>query len=873
MPDKDGSEQTTSPVDFFLHALGRCLRWTDHNIFFFVTLFFVLGIISAHARPLLFSAPLVLSAALLLALSSFLVYLRANTSSSFSLLLILPLFFLLGYLALQQQSKRPQVHGHIASLIKERQPVTLVGTLITMVEKHRYQQDGKEVIISRFEIAVKELLFHRNGADWQPVHGRVLLSMQGRNDTLQAGMSLIIQAKVGPVTSFQTAGVFDYREYLAAKNIFLSGRVIGDKITVLKEPAQKAFPAMIRSLCFLPEQVRQRISYFLADNLPASIAGTYQALLIGSRAGLSEEIQEQFKATGTMHLLAISGLHIGLLALMVGTIIGWLLKRSEQLLLHTHVPTLTLFATLPILFGYSFIAGMNTPVLRALIMTIILFSAFILRRQHSLPHLLAAAALLILVRNPSTLFTASFQLSFSAVTSIILFLPKILPSFTTDRAEKKARAKEQNWLIRLWQGFLIPALLLSLAATAGTLPFMLVHFHRFSLIGPIMNLLVEPFLCFWALPWGLAALPCLVLAPDLAVILLKIGGLGIQAGQWCTVIGAALPWASVWTITPTIFETIFYGLLMLLWVLSANMERFRKITRSGIIIGGLLLGLHFTWGLFFTKTSALSRVSYLDVGQGTSSLLEPADGHRILIDGGGNKNSRVNIGERIIAPYLWRQRIWRLDQAVITHPHRDHFNGMDFILARFRPKQLFINGDSRIEGNYQEIIDLARDLGTAIILPEDGEKIVQQGDTDLTVVSGAVQATQKGHGSVNDASLVLRYRHGNSSFFFPGDIEKKKEAVLLAQAYDLTADVLLAPHHGSSTSSSPAFLDAVAPSLIIVSAGKSGKKYFPASKNLAAWKKRDTPVVVTRNQGTIRCDTDGEQLRCLDFAGRPVYAR
>ncbi|MCI5218189.1 MAG: MBL fold metallo-hydrolase [Candidatus Electrothrix sp. LOE2] len=398
--------------------------------------------------------------------------------------------------------------------------------------------------------------------------------------------------------------------------------------------------------------------------------------------------------------------------------------------------------------------------------------------------------------------------------------------------------------------------------------------------APVVNLLVEPCLCLWALPWGLAAIPCMFVAPQAAVVLLKIGALGIRAGHYCTAIGAALPWASIWTVTPTRVEIFFYGLLLLLWFLSSKMKRFRRTARSSVIVGALLLALHFTWGLFFPEQSGVSTVSYLDVGQGSSGFLRSADGSCILIDGGGNKNSRINVGEQVIAPYLWRQRVWRLEQAVITHPHSDHFNGMDFILARFRPKKLFVNGDPRIEGNYQEIIDQAVRQGTAVILPASGdtiEKIEEYGDAvlmELIILSGAVQtvrATQQGRGSVNDASLVLRYRHGKRSFLFPGDIGKEKEAALLEKQVDITADVLLAPHHGSSTSSSPVFIKAVAPALIIVSAGKD-RKYFPAPINLAAWEEQGIPVAVTGDQGTISCTTDGDELRCLDFAGKVVSA-
>ena len=881
MQGNDGSTRSVHLSAHLVAPFRQCLRWCDRNIFLLVSLSFLLGIVFAHSPPFVFAdfltEPLLIGAVLLLASSAVFLYLKSTAISLLSLLLILPLFFLLGNLALLYQAKQSQTAGHVATLLRERRQVTLVGVLDTMVEERVFHRDGKEVIVSRFEIKAEDVLLHGSAISWHPVHGRVRLSMQGRADALQPGMTLMIPAKVGPIANFKTPGVFDYQGYLAAKDIFISGWVIGERVTVLKDQEKAGIRKITRSLYFLPEQVRQRVNRFLRDNLPDPIAGTYQALLVGSRAGVPEEIQENFKATGTMHLLAISGLHMGLLALMVGAIIRRLLKRSEQLLLRTHVPTLTLVATLPILFGYSFIAGMNTPVLRALIMTLILFTALILRRQHSLFHLLAAAALFVLTCNPLALFTASFQLSFSAVAALILFLPAILNRLPSSPAsEQKERRVGPARLFCLWQGFILPAFLVSLTATLGTLPFMLVHFHRFSLVGPVMNLLVEPFLCFWALPWGLAAIPCIFVAPQAALVLLEIGGLGIRAGHYCTALGAALPWASLWTITPSTTEILFYGLLILLWFLSLKMEKMRKITRSIIIVGALLLSLHFTWGFFFSERSKTSKVSYLDVGQGTSSFLRLANGTRVLIDGGGNRESRRNVGEQVIAPYLWQQRVWRLDQAVITHPHSDHFNGMDFILARFRPKKLFINGDARVEGKYQEIIEQAVRQGAEVVLPDAGYKMVGLRDmkrgVNLEISGGAVQTGEQGRLSVNDASLVIRYRHGRRSFLFPADIGKKKERMLIKQQIDLTADVLLAPHHGSSTSSSAAFLEAVDPALIIVSAGKNGKKYYPAPANLAAWTERGIPVAVTRELGTVSCVTDGEALGCLDFAGKVVYA-
>ena len=170
---------------------------------------------------------------------------------------------------------------------------------------------------------------------------------------------------------------------------------------------------------------------------------------------------------------------------------------------------------------------------------------------------------------------------------------------------------------------------------------MLLYFNRFSTIGPVMNLVVEPFLCFWALPWGLAAIPLIFIAPQAANVFLKIGSLGIVAGQQCTALGASIPFASLWTITPTTMEIFLYGLLLLVWRLSPQPARIGKIAA----LGGLLLVLHFTWGLWFPEKPGNSRITYLDVGQGSTSFLHLTDSSRILIDGGGSRNSSFDVGE------------------------------------------------------------------------------------------------------------------------------------------------------------------------------------------------------------------------------------
>ncbi|MCI5224176.1 MAG: ComEC family competence protein, partial [Candidatus Electrothrix sp. AR4] len=494
-------------------GIRLCIQWCDRNILLPITLCFIFGTATAYFKSSFFSEPGILIAVFLLAALAFVFYRyrkhqQYNPTALFNILplfLTLPLFFLIGHLNTLYHLKIPHTTGHIFTLLRQQSQVTLTGTLATMVEEsgsmdnelyNQYdtKQTEQQRITSKFEIDVQEILLHDGGKTWRPTHGRIQLSMQGKVDDLRPGMQLMILARAGPITHFKTPGVFDYKGYLAAKNIYVGGWIQSRRhITIVREQITSGIQANLHklrySLRYLPEQMRQRVSLFLRRHLKRSISGTYQALLVGSRLGISRTIQEQFKASGTMHLLAVSGLHMGLLGLMAGMIINFMLKRSEYLLLRTHVPSITLLLTLPILLSYSFIAGMNTPVLRALIMAVVLLTAVILRRQHAMPHLVATAALLVLIINPLTLFTASFQLSFSAVTALALFLPKImLPSSGEESLQN--RHKKSAIPIRLFQRYILPSVLISITATMGTLPFMLFHFHRFSTIGPIMNLLV-----------------------------------------------------------------------------------------------------------------------------------------------------------------------------------------------------------------------------------------------------------------------------------------------------------------------------------------------------------------------------------------------
>jgi competence protein ComEC len=822
----------------------RC--WSD-NLLICVTLCFIAGASAAFAWaggvP---QQPIILGILLLLAVLAVIAWRLPRHHAP---LTALPFFFLVGLLHTTLALQASNDPHHVSRMITARTTVTLTGRILTMPEF-----DGEK---TRFEVATQSLLIHdqKQPSPFQPVRGTVQLTVAERlAPQLGPGTDIMALATVDRIRTYQTPGAFDYRLQMAAKSIHCSGW-IPSAAAIL--PVHDSAPAWWSNLRLFPERIRQRIAQTLEHRFEGDLAGLYQALLVGSLVNVSPQTLEIFKENGTFHILSISGLHFSLLGLFAAALFTWLLKRSQWLLLHTHVPTVALALTAPLLLFYTFIAGMNVPAIRAMVTALLVLFAVVLRRQRSLLPLIAAAALLILALSPLSLFTASFQLSFAAVLAINLIYPR-LPILAVPPESPDAWRRYLSMGIRTVQSLLY----VSLAATAGTLPILLYHFNRFSLIGPVMNLLIEPLLCLWALPFGLLAIPLIWIVPDLAHLLLDIGSLGIRLTLWLADLMRGFPYASIWTITPSWLEIGLY--LLVLWLLLH-----RRLTVARTILAGslatLLLG-SFTRSLWYPSATGELAVHFLDVGQGSSVLVQLPHGKNMLIDGGGYQTERFDAGQSLIAPFLWRQRIWRLDDLLISHPHSDHYNGLPFVIDRFRPQRLIVNGAPGEEPAYSHLLNRAR--RTPIPIQEASADDLLRKEDDLTLLCLGMPGLPEDTGTINDRSLVLHLQYGRRSFLLPADIGLASEQRLLQSGADLRADVLLAPHHGSQTSAGEEFLAAVHPSLIVVSAGQQRHDSRSLTSRLNGWQQKNILPLITARDGTISCRSDGNTLSVKTFTGK-----
>ena len=819
-----------------LDRQNRFATWVADNLLLPVTCCFIAG--AALAWPVTQTGP---QSIILPGIAGVLaVFFLAYTIIGGRASLLLLFFFIIGFFHTWHALQPPKNPAHIYNLVREKTHLTLIGTVTGMVT-----QGGEK---SRFVLQLSEIINRDKQKKARPASGKVRLSMRGRTpEFVLPGQRVFVVATVDRIHNYQTPGTFNYVLYMRNQGIYCSGWIKSPLYILPEAGVIKKNNAP--GITTLPQRVRQHISRFLQNRCDPIAGGLYQALLIGDRSGVPPVLLDQFIRTGCMHLLAISGLHMGLLALLIYGLLSRLMKSSQWLLLHTNVAALALGLSFPILLAYAFIAGMNTPVFRSLIMAAVLLVAVLVRRQHSIFHLIAAAALVVLAVRPLALFTASFQLSFAAMLAIALIYPRLL-SFCFQETTNPAR-KKSSALIR-WP---LTAFLVSLAATAGTLPFLLYHFNRFSPIGPLMNLLIEPLLCFITLPVGLIAAPLIPLVPDTAAGLFNLGGVALHAADLLTAWAAHFSWATIWTITPTPVEIILFYLLL---IFSCTTKMSKRKNQLFLTLAFFLLTLNFAGGLDLPKNKKNARISYLDVGRGTATLLELPDGTNILIDGGGSSSGRFNVGRQIIAPYLWKNRIRHIDTVIITHPDSDHYNGLYFILQRFLPQVVYTNGQQVASDSYNALLQLAARLKIKKIRLTAG-RVLHDGPSCRLSCLGMPGLADK-NDSDNNQSLVTRLSCGKTSFLFPADIEKKAESLLLRHGALLRADVLLAPHHGSKTSSSRSFIHAVKPGLIIVSAGRRQKSLFPAPAHLTWWSQEHIPFLITGIDGTVTCTTNGKTL-------------
>jgi competence protein ComEC len=839
-----------------------------------VVVFFALGIF--FTEIILFDGYVILLAIVLL-LSLIFIFYHSKTNLHFLIFYSLLgfLFFLIGHYHAQAYLEKPANPNHIANQIEEQQTVSLYGILLEHPAITNFESGPKTRFIMRVKSLYRDTILSHS-INNKKISGLVMLTLDGLlPDKMQPGDHFIVKTKISPVNTFSTPGSFNYKKHLANQSIFLKGWINSPgNILKIQAVRPEVISFTLSSLRYFPERIRHNIANFLDKTLAQPSRGIYKAILIGDRSNISPYVLENFTNAGCIHLLAISGMHMGFLAIIIISMTTWLLKRSTWLLLYTNVPKIaTTIALLP-LTVYALIAGLNIPVLRALLMTTVFILAITFDRPGNLLNHILLAALLILAWKPAAIFTASFQLSFSAVISLALIYPILLTILFRDRsdslsnisqidstAEYSLSKKKLVVFPAKFLKWLLAAIIMTATAMLGTLPLLLFHFNRVSLVAPLSNLFVEPLICSWSLIVGIIACFFIPLSPGTAAFLFEVGGVGLIFSDKICNFFAGMPFASLRLATPSPVGITFYYVFLISTVMIFHLQNSRKHLVVFIAIFSFFCMLAIpAISTIVARTSTSTSVSVLDVGHGAATVLQLPHNKYILIDGGGATGDNFNIGERVIAPFLWKKKINRLESVVISHPHADHYNGLPFVLTNFQPKILWVNGMTGIDPEYIELLELAGRLNIEIKTPKTDEVLFQDNSTQLKCLHNGIPPEyylKNKHVSfeaqrldTNDMSLVLKLETADNSFLFPADISAAMAKTLVSEKRNLQADILLAPHHGSRSSMSFDFIKAVEPEYIAISAGRNNLFNFP-DKSFLELEQKGIQIVTTGRDGTF----------------------
>ncbi|MEY3200951.1 MAG: hypothetical protein RIR70_501 [Pseudomonadota bacterium] len=666
--------------------------------------------------------------------------------------------------------------------------ITLTGVVATLPQRY-----GSGV---RFEFEVESAN--------RPVPKRIWLSWYGgAGDEPEAALSPVrpgerwqLMARMKRPRGNMNPHGFDYEALLFDRGVRATGYVRQSTDNQRLQAFVWGAETLIERL---RERTRDRIIRVLGE---ADFTGVVVALVVGDQRAIEQEFWTVFNRTGITHLMAISGFHITMIAALIGALAGFVWRRVPGLALRLPAQKFAIVAGWLAALLYCLIAGLGVPAQRTLCMLTVAALAFWFDRQVSASRVLCIALFVVLVGSPTAVMSAGFWLSFCAVAVLMFACGGAL--------------RPGQW----WR----EALKSQWAVTIGLLPILLALFGQFSLVSPLANALAIPVVSLVVTPLALAGafLPIDALLTlshaVLAALMMPIEYL------------ADLPWA-VWS---SHASPMWVVLLAMGGVLVLLMPRGMPMKWAGVVMLLPLFGV--------TPPRAApgeAAVTVLDVGQGLSVHVQTAQ-HDLLFDTGPQFSPDANSGNRIIVPYLRGEGVRSLDMLVISHEDRDHSGGVHSVAEALDVRQV---RDALSERSAW------RPVGVEAAPCLAGQAWEWDG-VRFEMLSPSARFDEAVRG--NDQSCVLRVTAGGRRLLISADIEAPAEAALIARlGDDLRADFLIAPHHGSRTSSTPAFLEKVKPSVVIFPVGYRNRYRHPNGEVYARYQASGARLYRTDRDGAL----------------------
>jgi competence protein ComEC len=694
----------------------------------------------------------------------------------------------------------------------------------------------------------------------QPTTGGIRLTLSDPQLDLHCGDLIAVPLRLRTPDIYRDPGAWSYADYLLSEGIGATGSTRSSHVQILRASAQpngNRSPTLRCRIFAAQAWASNRLQTFANStptrHLPPALrltpedASMLNAMLFGDRTHLTRALREAFERTGTFHLFVVSGLHVALLA----AAFFWLLRRLRL----PEAPAVLI--TILLAFAYAELTGFGIPAQRALLMTAIYLIARWLNREITALNALGAAALAVLVLDPRALFEASFQMTFMVILAIAalsiplnerLLLPHLRALRHLDRPRLDADvpprlahfrvrirmltelssdlftprlANLPIWLLRalFWA---LEAILISLTAELCMVLPMAIYFHRATLLALPLNFIDIPLLSI-LLCVAIVTFLASLISSWLALIPAALTALLLHLMRFTVDRVQNLAIANLRTPGPAPIA-LALGCICIIFCAFALRAHRRRYFAAGVFVA-LLIPLAVLYPTPPHLHLGSLEVTAIDVGQGDSILVVSPTGQTMLVDAGGPTGRGENapattwdVGEEVVAPYLWSRRIRHLDVVLLTHAHSDHMGGMPAVLRDFHPRELWISinpGDSPL---FYALLAQARSQHMIIRYLHAGEAFPWS-DLRATVLAPESPYTNPGT-PINNDSLVLRLDYDRASVLLEGDAEAPSEAAMLANHRLQPATLLKIGHHGSHTSTTPDFLAAVSPQFAVISDGQ-----------------------------------------------------
>ncbi len=685
---------------------------------------------------------------------------------------------------------------------------------------------------TEFRLKVEQL--QTPGSDPLLVSGQVLIR-SGRYSTVAYGDRLRLE---GILERPPDEPLFSRREYLARQGVH--SQMISPGIT--PEANNEGSP-FYRAIYAIKDRARATIQRSLPDPQAALLTG----ILLGDDSGLSPVLAEQFRMTGMTHIIAISGFNIVILT-------GLLLAASRPLLGFRWSAWFVLLG----IALYTVLVGADAAVVRAAIMgALFVIASRLLGRPTFAPAGLFTAAIAMTLVNPFILWDVGFQLSFAATLGLMIYVGP-WSQWTQNNLQRFADPQTASRVTRS----LSEVVLATMAAMLLTLPLILYHFERLSLVSPLANLFIlpaQPGVMIWG---GLATLTGMAI-PAVGQLLAWVAWLFLSYTIGLVRFFAGFPAASLpLTLSPAGVALLYFIIFSLTWLAWIGPERrgdllaslSQNLTRKVVLAGSAILAiLAITWAL--SQPDGKLHVTFFDVGQGDATFIQTPSGRQILVDGGAYPTVlHDHLGREI--PFWDRD----IDLLIATHPDADHVAGLPGVFNRYAVDQLIANSRTAATDVYRALLTTAADHGTPIHQAIAGEVIAIDDDLILEVLNPPAGAPDSGEQHDNDNSVVLRLVYGNFSLLLTGDAGEVAEGNMLRNGQNLSSVVYKAGHHGAKSSNTAPFLEAVRPGYIVVSTGEGNRYGHPSPELLDRAVNMGAAVLRTDELGTIEVTTDGRAI-------------